>query len=379
MKKTNASFVVIAIIINIAIVLVAWFLFIDIEKTDTAKETAKILGQEWNWGWAMFFAQILYIVFSFKTVGPTELGAILFFGKPVKEVSSGLVFIPLGICKLQTETRLTIQDELPSDPQHIYRGEDKIPEGMFPPIRIPFGFPRTAEDLEKLDIKFPPGMTKKELVVPLEDDPLNVRVTAEVVPIIRWNIKDYIQFLTTIGSRKEARNQMEDCAIASLTREFAKITPAVALANLGTYSYALEEEIKERIEGWGINLKNAQIKAINFHRDLNTAIGEVPRMKLKAKTITINAKAEKEQKRLLGEGEGAAEKAILDGRTAGLKTMKDDLGLAPDLVLSAETARAITQNPGQKTVIVGPKGFSDLIGIATGIEKTLKDDDGGNK
>jgi len=79
-----------------------------------------------------------------------------------------------------------------------------------------------------------------------------------------------------------------------------------------------------------------------------------------------------------GDGWGG-QKAILDGRTAGLKTMKDDLGLAPDLVLSAETARAITQNPGQKTVIVGPKGFSDLIGIATGIEKTLKDDDGGNK
>ncbi|MBU1159957.1 hypothetical protein KKD04_02130 [Patescibacteria group bacterium] len=380
MKKTNASFVVIAIIINIAIVLVAWFLFIDIEKTDTAKETAKILGQEWNWGWAMFFAQILYIVFSFKTVGPTELGAILFFGKPVKEVSSGLVFIPLGICKLQTETRLTIQDELPSDPQHIYRGEDKIPEGMFPPIRIPFGFPKTAEELGKLDIKFPPGMIRRELVVPPEDDPLNVRVTAEVDPIIRWHIKNYIQFLITIGSRKEACRQMEDCTIAALTREFAKITPAVALANLGTYSFLLEAEIWERIEGWGIGLKNAQIKAINFHRDLNTAIGEVPRMKLKAKTITINAKAEKEQKQLLGEGDGLAEKAILDGRTAGLLEMKTQLALESDIVLSAETARAITNNPGQKTVIVGTKGFSDLIGVATGISKTLKDDgDGGQK
>lgn len=354
------------------IITVIYLLFLVIEYFYLSGKKEAIFGEEWNWGWVAFFTQILYTIFSFRAVGPTELGAVLFFGKPVKEVSSGLVFVPLGICKLETETRLTIQDELPSDPQHIYRGEDKIPDEMFPPIRIPFGFPRTAEELKKLDIKFPPEMTKKELVVPLEDDPLNVRVTAEVVPIIRWHIKDYIQFLTTIGSRKEARSQMEDCAIVSLTREFAKITPAVALANLGTYSFALEEEIKERIAGWGINLKNAQIKAINFHRDLNTAIGEVPRMKLKAKTITINANAEKEQKRLLGEGDGLAEKAILDGRTDGLKNMTDKLDIDAGIVLSAETARAITSNPGQKTVIVGPRGFTDIVGIATAIGENLK-------
>lgn len=365
----------------IAITLFIFCCLIDFLLLKKYSISISVMGikTEWNWGWAVFFAQILYIVFSFKTIGPTELGAILFFGKPVKEVSSGLVFVPLGICKLQTETRLTIQDELPADPQYIYRGEDKVPEGMFPPIRIPFGFPKTAEELKKLDIKFPPGMIRRELVVPPEDDPLNVRITAEVVPIIRWHIENYIQFLTTIGSRKEACSQMEDCTIAALTREFAKITPAVALANLGTYSFLLEGEIWERIEGWGINLKNAQIKAINFHRDLNSAIGTVPQEKLKAKTIIINADAVKEQERLLGEGKGAAEKAILDGRTAGLKTMRNDLELTSDLVLSAETARAITQNPGQKTVIVGVKGFSDLIGIATGIGKTLKDDEGENK
>ena len=56
--------------------------------------------------------------------------------------------------------------------------------------------------------------------------------------------------------------------MGSLMREFAKVTPAVALANLGTYSYNLSKEIIARIDGWGINLESAQIKSIVFHRDL---------------------------------------------------------------------------------------------------------------
>lgn len=325
----------------------------------------------WNWGWATLFALISYILLSLRIVGPKELGVLLFFGKPIKELRSGLVFVPWLICQLNKETRLTIQDELPADPQYIFRREDVevVPPGFFPPIRIPFGFPR--KELEKIITKSPDGKTiEHELTVPPEDDPLNIRITAEVVPVIRWRIENYIQFLITIGSREQARRQMEDCAVASLTREFAKITPAVALANLGTYSISLQNEIRARIENWGIKLESAQIKIINFHRDLNDAISAVPEAKLNAKAIITKSEAAKEQERLLGEGKGAAEKAVLDGRTAGFKKMMNDLNVSAEVILGAETARAITENPGQKTVIVGQQGFTDLIGIATGIGKT---------
>lgn len=318
---------------------------------------------KWNWGLAVFLVQLFYALISFRTVGPTKLGALLFFGKPLYEVRSGLVFVPFGICQLKIETRLTIQDELPADPEHIFRNEDKevVPEGKFPPIRIPFGFPKKTEELKRIDIKFPEGSTKGELDIPPENDPLNIRVTAEVVPVIRWRIKNYIKFLTTIGSREEARRQMEDCAIGSLTREFAKITPAVALANLGTYSFNLSEQIKERILNWGIELASVQVKMINFHRDLNAAIGSVPQAKLG-----------KEKDRLEGEGKGAKEKAILDGRTDGLNRMADELKISGAAVLGAETARAITENPGQKTIVVGSAGFSELVGVASAVGEVFR-------
>ncbi len=308
---------------------------------------------EWNWGWAAFFTQVLYVVFSFKTVGPTELGAILFFGRPIKEVRSGLVFVPLGICQLKTETRLTIQEELPGDPALIFRGTGEVPKGMFPPIRIPFA--NKPKDPEKTD----PG------------DPLNRRVTAEVVPIIRYRIADYILFLTTIGDREQAKKQMEDATIALCMRELPQMTVAEALVTLLEFNQTLQKTIEqlvheEEIDGklvqkWGIKVETVQIKLINFHHDLNQAIASVPEAEFTAK-----------KRRLDGEGEGAFEKAILDGRTAGLLVMKKELGLDGGIILSAETARAITNNPGQKTVITGVKGFADLIGIATAIEKTIK-------
>jgi len=338
---------------------------------------------KWNWGFAVFLVQLFYVFISFRIVGPTELGVRLFFGKPISEVSSGLVFIPFGICQLQKETRLTIQDELPADPQHIWRepkGKEggEVPKGYFPPIRIPFGFPKTEEELKKLDIIFPAETKKgekeekKELDIPPKDDALNVRVTAEVVPIIRWRIIDYIGFLTTIGSRDEARKQMEDCAVGSLMREFAKVTPAVALANLGTYSYNLSKEIIARIDGWGINLESAQIKSIVFHRDLNEAIAEVPQSTLKAKAIVISAEAKKKETQLFGEGKGIAEKAILDCRAAGFKNMAKGLNVSAQIVIGAETARAITENPGQKTIVAGSGGFADLLSVAAVLGDTLK-------
>jgi regulator of protease activity HflC (stomatin/prohibitin superfamily) len=333
-----------------------WFIVISIsvlfgglEYLWFSKYKETILGMEWNWGWVAFFAQILYTIFSFRNVGQTELGAILFFGKPVKEVSSGLVFVPFGICKLEIETRLVIQEELPGNPELIFRGDGETPKGMFPPIRIPF-----ADKPEK------------------GDDPLNKRITAEIVPVIRWRILNYITFLINIGSKEEAKRQMEDVTIALCMRELPQKSVAEALVTLQDFNKKLQKTIEELVGSWGIKVETVQIKLINFHRELNKAIASVAEAGFQKKAVITVGEGERQKRMLEGEGSGLAEKAVLDGRTAGLKAMKNKLGLPSDLVLNAETARAITQNPGQKTVIVGTKGLADLIGIATGIQKTIK-------
>lgn len=310
--------------------------------------SATVFGSDWNWGLALFLAIVLYTIASFRQLGPTELGARTFLGKPIDQVSSGFVFVPVGIFSLEVAPAIFIQNELPSDPENIFRGDGKVPPGKFPPIRIPFGLP-TEEN----------------------DDPYDHRMTQEVVPVVTWRIDDFVKFLTTIGSVEEARGQMEDTAVAMLTEAFAKITPAVALLKLEVHSENLREAIDKRVDGWGIELKSVKIKAINFNHELNAAILSVPQATVNAKATIITAEAKKRQLGLEGEGAGAAEKAILDGRTAGIKNMASELGLSASSILAAETARGITDNPGQKTIIAGSGGFSDLAIVGTVLGETF--------
>ncbi len=315
-----------------------------------------IFGEDLNWGLAMFLSIVLYTIASLRKIGPTELGARILFGKPIDNVYSGFVFVPFGIFELLTAPCVFIQSELPSDPEHIYRGKGEVPPNMFPPIRIPFGVP----------IKPVVGDGT------LEDDPYNQRMTQEVVPVITWKIDDFVTFLSSIGSVKEAARQMEDVSIANLTESFALITPAVALKDLLGFSDKLKTTIEAATNEWGVSIRSAKIKAINFNHELNESIIGIAQAHVKAKAAIITAEGEKKKRLLEGEGAGLAEKAVLDGRTDGLKKMMTNLGLKGSEVLGAETARGITNNPGQKTIIVGADGFGKLAAVAgTVLEETL--------
>jgi len=334
-----------------------------------------------NLGKIILYAQILYTLASLRIVWATELGMRLLFGRPTNLLSHGLAFIPLGFCQLSKETRLTVEDELPADPEHIHRvklGEPEVvpPElrklGYVPPIRVTFGYPN------------------KDSGIPT-DDPLNERITAEVVIIIRWRIANFGEFLTTIGSRRESRRQLQDIAVSTLFPLFAKVTPAEVLKNLGEYNRALEEGVRLLMAGkitsggqtvndedarpWGTVLANAQVKEIGFGHELNKSIEGVPKAKLEKAAIIHLAKADKEKRRLAGEGDGSAEEATLRGRTAGLLTMSKSLGVSGASVLGAETARGITDNPGQKTIVAGVGGIKELVAVATTVGEALKPTD----
>lgn len=316
-------------------------------------------------GLVIFGISLVYnIGLSINTVGPTEVGARLFFGKPLDELDSGLCYIPFGICNLSKASHIFIQDELPADPEHIFRAPRDQPEVvpkellgiMFPPIRIPFGFPDITDGIP-------------------EDDPYNRRMVAEVVPVVTWEIEDYLVFLTRIGSIKEARRQMEDAAVALFMERFTIITPARALKELPTHSEKLKEAIDAKVGDWGINVKGAKIKTIIFSHELNTAIIQVPEEVQKAKVTAIKACAERDKRHQEGIGDGKADEARIYGRTAGFKWMMKDLDVTAQEVLATETTRVITSNPGQKTIVVGAAGFKEILGVVAAVGESLKKED----
>ena len=290
---------------------------------------------ELNMGATLFMLLLTYTLLSLllKSVGTTEVGVKKFFGRILYEVPSGIAFIPLGLCELQTDPKTVVSMEIPADPEKIFRNEDKekVPEGMFPPIRITFNKDATGKD------------------------PLNARVTAEVVPIIRFRIGSYSKFLSTVGSLEAVRGQVTDFTVAFLFEELPKISVAAAMQQAEVYNAKFLELVKSRIEQWGLEVDDAKIKVINLHHALNQAIGEIAKEQAAAEA----ADATKEKERKLGEGQGAKEKAILEGRAAGLKKMMDDLGVSGETVVGAEAGREIAKSA--KTILAGAgNGIADL-------------------
>jgi hypothetical protein len=339
-KRVSRLFWETVLVIQVALVCLEYFVLSNYPVQIPWLE----LGKGWTFGWILFLLQIGYSIEGIHQIGPTELGVRLFFRRPINNLYSGFVWIPPIVCGLITETRLTIQDELPSDPENIYHGDEPTtPEGKFPPIRIPFGYPAQDE---------------------VNDDPLNVRMTQEVVLIIRWRIVNFRVFISTIGDKDEARRQMEDNSVSILLREFGKITPAKALLNLDAYDGILSNEIRNNILNWGVELDSAKIKLIVLTHAINGAIQEIGEATAKKKARIIEAEGIKRSDQLQGEGKGLAEKGLLDGRTSGLKKMVDDLDVDSKTILGAEVARAVTENPGQKTFIAGSGGFKDIVSVA---------------
>lgn len=322
------------------------------------------IGTEWNWGLALFLALVLYTIASFlgNEVGPSEVGVRLLFGDPINQVGSGLTFVPVGLVTLERFPNETQQAELPEEPGKIYRGTDidkdgkNVPVGMYPPIRIVFGAPDKPTT-----------------------DPYDQRMVAEVTPVIRYRIVNAILFIQTIKNWANARLQIEDTVVAVLNEELSKVTPAKALTMLsgpnGLYK-KLENTIDALVKSWGIDLVSISLKPFGYSHSLNEAVLEVPKAQRKKEADIIIAEGDKGVKTLAGEGLGAAEKAVLDGRTDGLKRMASELGVNGAAVLAAETARGITNNPGQKTIIAGSGGFKDIAMAGTILGETLNQQKG---
>lgn len=334
------------------------------------QEPVAVFEEKYGVGTLMLYALLLYTAASMRIVGPTELGCRLFFGKPIDNVSSGLSFVPLGVYSLVTESRLVIQDELPAEPDKIYRGSDGDAEGrtvprelqllgMRPPIRVTFS--DSNEESKKV--------TENNGVTIKADDPYDRRLTAEVVPVVRWKIENFVDFLETIGSIDEARRQMEDVCVKTFTENLTKVSPAVALLRIKTFSEELQAAIETLTNSWAVKIESAEIKTINFSRTLNAAVQRV-----------VEEERGRQANIFAGQGLGGREQAILDGRTAGLKKMMDDLAVKGETVLGAETARAIAgegDKSSQRTIIAGSGGFADLIGAATVIGEGLRSKQGG--
>jgi regulator of protease activity HflC (stomatin/prohibitin superfamily) len=157
------------------------------------------------------------------------------------------------------------------------------------------------------------------------------------------------------------------------------VTPAKALTQLsgtdGIYK-KLEDAIDGLLWSWGIDLESISLKPFGYSHALNEAVLEVPKAQREKEAQIIRAEGAKQATILAGEGKGKAKKAELDEETDGRKRMASELGVNGAAILAAETARGVTNNPGQKTIIAGSGGFKDLAMVGTILGETLNEQKG---
>lgn len=316
-------------------------------------QTFNAMGQEWNTGILIWVFGLLHFAAGVRIIGPNDFAAILVLGYPTIVVTGRLIVVPPGIFLLVLFTRQTTQNELPAEPDKIFRDEDKqaVPEGMKPPIRITFANPD-------------PKDIKAKTVDP--SDPLEQRTTNEVSIFVRWRIIEPWDFYVNIGNIDEATRQLEDTSVRFLQEKLTKMTPSQAFKSLHEINEELDNLIRKKTDSWGIQLIDASIKLIGLSRSLNTSIQAIAQSKAAKQSAIITAEGEEQKLTLEGQGRANAVQAEIDARTKGMKKMAGDLDVDEELIVGAEMARAIGQSPSEK-IIIGTQGFTELVGIGKAI------------
>jgi len=296
----------------------------------------------------VFYVEMTYLLLSFRTVKPKQLAAFLFFEKPITEVGPGLKLVPLGICSLAIETRLTQQFQFPGDPEDVDKtGENIIASGKVAPIRVTHA-----------------GSTNPD------PEPLERRMTTEVSALCRFRINAYLTFLKTIGSIQEMHRQIRDTVEVELKIQLAQRTVSKTLSEWDAINKILKTKVQDLTSGWGVLIEDVQMVDLDLGKTVNEALRDLPAAELRSKKLAVDGDADSNYTRktkqaeadgleyvLLAEAKGAEKKAAI---------ARDENGR---FVLYLETMDQAFKNAKHTIIAGGGDIFSSVASISTVLEK----------
>jgi regulator of protease activity HflC (stomatin/prohibitin superfamily) len=313
----------------------------------------KVIVADINVGVILLTIQFLYFISSFHTLKADECGALLLFNNPVEDVGPGLYYVPPGIVSIWSEKRTVFQDELPGEPEEIFREDDKklIPPGMVAPIRIKFGTPKVDDSPE------------------LKASPYNIEMTAETPLVVSWRIESPCLFVGAMGSVGNARKQMQDKAIELFNNEFSGITPAKASLTLAITSAKLKQQLTDTTSQWGIEIFDAFIKPFVFSHELNSDAIGVERARLTARAVEITAEGQKKKLALEGDGVAHAKRVYLEAMAVGTKKLAEATSTPEAQVALLIQTMGTALEKAQYSIIPGNDLFMATGGLAEMLEK----------
>lgn len=303
-------------------------------------------GQTEDLGFGLIITQIIITIMSLGKMENYMVGFISFLGRPLYRLAPGAYYALPLLMEVWKERGTIFQDELPANPEKIFRQDDTlpVPEGMFPPIRVKFGPPDPNDGIAK-------------------DNPYNKEMTVEVVPVISWQIEDAIKFRARIGSVEQMRKILEDKAISLFNAEFAHITPAKASRTLEETSNKLKVKLQSEVTDLGVTIHDAFIKPFIYSHDLNKSVIAVSTSEQKALKTRIDSAAEKQKRIDEGAGTAEARRLLLEAEAVGTQKLAELAKTSEgQIVLWMETLKTAMEK-AQFSIIPGSEAYSALSGL----------------
>lgn len=308
-RKKRKNMIMLPIFVMVAYIIFACVALVLIENKISIDEK-----NQWNYGWTILSLELLHFGLSFRRVGPTSLGAVLIFGRPIYQVRSGLVYLPFIVCQLVKDGKNVVPVQFPSAPELVDKSglDDRpVPPGLVKPIRV------TTASKEMLTEEYKVKLDKNKNLKKL---PLNEMMTLEPSVFVRYQRRndDYISFLSNIGNDDKAMIAMRDTVDAVLRIEFAKRTTVLILMEQDEINKTLLEKIEILVgeipdpkrpdlfnpeDSWGINILNVQLTDVDLSKKINQSLRDIVDSQLRKTADITKAEGDKKVKELAGEGE----------------------------------------------------------------------------
>lgn len=295
---------------------------------------------------------LIFVERSFVKVKENEIGAAFAYGKALIELPSGLRFLPFGLMQSRRYPRGIQQFQCPGEPEKVFKKDDKddLPEGMVRPIRVVTGGPRADKAFK--------------------DDLLDVRMTLTLSYAVQWSITNVLYYASYYGEKTEVEKQIRDIGEALLAEIAVTHSAASFLKALPEINEELGGTIEDHFRNSGVEIKSTRLISPDLSHSVSDALAGIPTANAEAKRAVIRAEANKTTRIKRGEGDAAAQLAVLNAQADGRKKMKTELEVTGDAVLASEAVRGILKETD--VLIAGAEGgMKDVMGLVKGAQSAL--------
>ena len=252
-----------------------------------------------SWGGVLITLQLIHLGLSLKNVNADELGAVLFYGTPVKRVS-GLTLVPLGILTLIKFTKKLNQIQFPSDPEKVWKAKD---------VEY-FALPKDQQEKYALPIRALTAAPSDKA----DNGILDTQMTIEVTFYVKWTIEQFWIFFVRIGTPEEMERQLRDSGERVLIQEIATRTPQQVQQDLKTINKALTDELEAITHDSGIRIDEASMLSPDLTHGVSSALRDITVRKAEAAQLLVTTDAQ--NKATVMNAKAAAESTVLAAQAA---------------------------------------------------------------